>query len=96
MWTAEKERRAAEMRIRGRVVAEEIARTPSNRTYGCYVCGKQERWSDSWQQYGSLRDMDDFGFYIAVCSQPCREKIPDIETVYDAEVAELGSRPRYA
>lgn len=55
------------------------------RIHDCYVCGKSEPWSDSWFTYGSLK----------VCSQACKDKLPDVEAVYDAEVEDRGRRPRW-
>lgn len=60
----------------------------------CYVCGRSAFWSESWQAYGSMRDLEDFGFCIKTCSEACRNKLPEIDAVYQLELAELGERPK--
>jgi hypothetical protein len=66
------------------------------RIHECYVCGKRDVWGSLWMTYGSIRDLEDFGFCIKVCSEPCKQKLlPDVKSVYDAEIAEFGKRPRW-
>ncbi len=46
----------------------------SDREHTCCICGKTERWSDSWSWFGSINDLDDGNPIDKVCSDTCKAK----------------------
>ena len=45
----------------------------------CSLCGKVERWGETWEWYGSYKDIDDGKPIIKVCGQPCKAQPEEIK-----------------
>lgn len=47
---------------------------PQRRIHVCTVCEYRGIWTDAWQWFGSLRDEDEGGPIVKVCSEKCRRE----------------------
>lgn len=64
------------------------------RLHSCYVCGATRPWDDAWSYYGSIGDLEDFGFVLKTCGEACKQKIEDtVNVAYETELEALGKRP---
>ena len=44
----------------------------------CDACGASGSWTPSWQYFGSIRDLEDYGRVLKVCSSECRARLESL------------------
>jgi hypothetical protein len=68
--------------------------TPSGAIHTCDVCGKQDVWTESWVQWGSILAADSYGHQLKFCSDNCKDMV-DPEALWKRKYGVAADHKQY-